>query len=169
MTILAATDIDAFYQAIASVSFVLAGLWWVAAQIKYEEWRADPVKARHAYGIAMYFVLPGLMAMMASVNSDISLLWRLAFGLTAALGVLEAVLYLRTGGRRSGVQLALRVAGGAVYLLILIVAIRPRLAADLGLSLKPREVEAVLLTVLLFLAANIAWFGLIESSDTAGA
>ena len=169
MPILAAIDIDAFYQAIASVSFVLAGLWWVAAQIKYEEWRADPVKARHAYGIAMYFLLPGLMAMMASVNSDISLLWRLAFGITAALGILEALLYLSTGGRRSGVQVGLRVAGGVLYLLILIVAIRPKLVGDLGLSLKPRELEAVLLTLLLFVAANIGWFGLLEPDDTAGA
>jgi hypothetical protein len=67
------------------------------------------------------------------------------------------------------VQLGLRLAGGVVYLAILAVAIRPKLAADLGLSLKPRELEAVLLTLLLFLAANIAWFGLIEPGDTAGA
>jgi hypothetical protein len=110
-----------------------------------------------------------MMAMAASVNSDIPLLWRIAFGVTGLVGALEVVLYLRTGPLRTPGQLALRLCGSAVYLLIVVFAIKPKLAMELGIGLKPREVEGLLLTLLLFLGANIAWFGLLETSETAGA
>lgn len=166
---LAALDIDAFYQAIASVSFVLLGLWWIVAQVKYEEWRGDPARRRHAYGISLYFLLPGMMSMAASVNSDVPLLWRFAFGLIGLLGALEIFLYLQSGPFRSGPQFALRIVGAVVYLGIVALAFKPTLAMELGGGLKPREIEGLLLTVLLFLGANIAWFGLMESGETAGA
>jgi len=166
---LAALDIDAFYQAIATISFVLLGLWWLVAQVKYEEWRGDPARRRHAYGISLYFLLPGMMALGASVNSDVNLLWRVAFGVTGVLGAMEVLLYLRSGPLRTAPQLALRVVGSVVYLAIVVLAIKPTLAVALGTGLKPREVEGVLLTVLLFIGANIAWFGLMETGETAGA
>lgn len=164
---LAALDIDAFYQAIATISFVLLGLWWLVAQVKYEEWRGDPARRRHAYGISLYFLLPGMMALAASVNSDVNLLWRVAFGITGVLGTMEVLLYLRSGPLRTAPQLALRLVGSIVYLSIVVLAIKPTLA--MGTGLKPREVEGLLLTVLLFIGANIAWFGLMETGETAGA
>lgn len=166
---LAALDIDAFYQAIASVSFVLLGLWWLVAQVKYQEWRGDPPRRRHAYGISLYFLLPGMMAMAASVNSDISALWRVAFGVIGVLGAMEVLLYLQAGPVRTPAQFVLRLCGTGVYLLIVLLALKPTLATELGIGLKPREVEGLLLTVLLFIGANIAWFGLLESAETAGA
>ena len=65
--------------------------------------------------------------------------------------------------------MALRVAGLVVYVLIVAFAIRPELADDLSLGLDPREAEAVLLGLLLLVGANLAWLGLIEPSETAGA
>ena len=63
-------DIDAFYQSVATVSFTLLGLWWVVLQLKFKEGRGDARRRRHAYGVALFFLLPGVMSMVSSVNSD---------------------------------------------------------------------------------------------------
>ena len=90
-------------------------------------------------------------------------------GVTGVLGAMEVLLYLRSGPLRTVPQLALRLAGSIVYMAIVLLAIKPTLAVELGIGLKPREVEGVLLTLLLFMGANIAWFGLVETGETAGA
>jgi hypothetical protein len=157
-----AADLQAFYQAIATVSFLLLGFWWPVGRAA-----APGAPARHAYGVSMYFFLPGLMSLMASVNSELTTLWRVAFALTGVIGALEVVLYLRAGSRRGAGQLALRALGSVDYLLIVIVALAPTLTMDLGLGLKPREVEAILLTIMLLIGANIAWLGMREPGDAA--
>lgn len=155
-----AADLQAFYQAIATVSFLLLGFWWPVG-------RAAPpgAPARHAYGVSMYFFLPGLMSLMASVNSELTTLWRVAFALTGVVGALEVVLYLRAGARGGPGQVILRALGSVDYLLIVIVALVPTLTMDLGLGLQPREVEAILLTIMLLIGANIAWLGMREPGD----
>ena len=163
-----ATDIDAFYQSVATVSFTLLGLWWIVVQLKFREGRGDAARRRHAYGIASFFLLPGVMSMVSSVNSNHSALWRIAFGVTAVLGAIEVVLYLRTGGERSRGPLLVRIAGLGLYVVIALFALRPELAADLGLEIAPREVEAILVALLVVVGANLAWFGLTESEETAG-
>jgi hypothetical protein len=162
-------EIGAFYRAVAGVSFTLLGLWWVVANARYARGEGDARLRRHAYGITLYFLLPGLMSLISSINSELSLLWRLAFGVCAALGIVEVVLYLRTGGARTAGAVALRVCGLAAYALIAAVAIRPELPVDLGLGLAPREVEAILLSLILFVGAHLAWLALTEPSETAGA
>ncbi len=162
------TDIDAFYQSVATVSFTLLGLWWVVVQLKFKAGSGDPVRRRHAYGIATFFLLPGEMSKVSSVNSDQAALWRVAFGVTALLGVLEVVLYLRTGGERATGPLAVRLAGLVLYVVIALFALRPELTTDLGVALEPREVEAILVALLVVVGANLAWFGLTEPEETAG-
>lgn len=166
---LAAADIDRFYQSVSTVSFTLLGLWWVVVQLKYKEGEGDPWRRRHAYGIALFFLLPGVMGMLSAINSDLGALWRTAFGVTAALGVVEIALYLRSGDKRTKGALALRMCGLALYLLIAAFAVRPLIASDLGLGLEPREVEAIFLGLLIVVGVNLAWFGITESADTAGA
>ena len=155
--------IDEFYRAFASVSFTLLGLWWVVVQLRYREGEGDVRGRRHAYGIALFFLLPGVMSLLSSVNSEHSALWRLAFGGCAALGIVEIALYLRSEGRRTPAGLALRWAGLVLYVLMAALALRPRLSVDLALGLTPREAEAVLLALLLVVGANLAWLGLTES------
>jgi hypothetical protein len=157
-----AADLQAFYQAIATVSFLLLGFWWPVGRSA----PAGPA-ARHAYGVSMYFFLPGLMSLMASVNSELTTLWRVAFALTGVVGALEVILYLRAGLRGGHSQLALRALGSVDYLLIVIVALVPTLTMDLGLGLKPREVEAVLLTIMLLIGSNIAWLSMRELEEAA--
>jgi hypothetical protein len=159
-----AADLQAFYQAIATVSFLLLGFWWPVGRAA-----AAGAPARHAYGVSMYFFLPGLMSLMASVNSELTTLWRVAFALTGVIGALEVVLYLRAGSRGGRGPLALRALGSVDYLLIVVVAVAPTLTMDLGLGLKPREVEAILLTIMLLIGANIAWLGMREPGTAARA
>jgi hypothetical protein len=161
-------DIDAFYQSVATISFTLLGLWWVVVQLKFKEGIGDARRRRHAYGIALFFLLPGVMSMISAVNSSHSTLWRLAFGVTAILGLLEVVLYLSTGGQRALGPLLLRVLGVILYVCIAAFAVRPELTADLGIELTPREVEAVFIALLVVIGAHLAWFGMTETSETAG-
>ena len=166
---LAAADIDRFYQAVSTVSFTLLGLWWVVVQLKYKGEEGDARRQRHAYAIALFFLLPGVMGMLSSINSDLSALWRLAFGVTAALGLLEIALYRFSGDVYTRGAVALRIFGFVLYVLIAAFAIRPELATDLGLGMEAREVEAVFLGLLIVVGVNLAWFGMTESSETAGA
>ena len=161
-------DVDAFYQSVATVSFTLLGLWWVVLELKSRDLQLDGRRRRHAYGVALFFLLPGVMSMVSSVNSDHAALWRLAFGVTAAAGIAEVVLYLTTGGRRAPGAFALRIFGVVLYVLIAAFAVRPGLVGDLGIELSPREVEAVLVALLVVVGVNLAWFGITESSKTAG-
>ncbi len=166
---LAAADIDRFYQAVSTVSFTLLGLWWVVVQLKYKGEEGDPRRQRHAYAVALFFLLPGVMGMLSSINSDLSALWRLAFGVTAALGLLEIALYRFSGDVYTRGAVALRIFGFVLYVLIAAFAIRPELASDLGLGMEPREVEAIFLGLLIVVGVNLAWFGVTESGETAGA
>jgi hypothetical protein len=53
-----------------------------------------------------------------------------------------------------------------LYVLIAIVAIAPGILADLGISARPVRVEAVLLTVLVFLGVNVAWLLLFDETSS---
>ena len=161
-------DIDAFYQSVATISFALLGLWWVVLELKAGELQRDARRRRHAYGVMLFFLLPGVMSLLSSVNSAHSALWRLAFGVTALAGLVEIGLYLSTGGRRAAGAFALRLGGAALYVLILAFAIRPELVADVGIDMSVREVEGVLVSLLVVIGVNLAWFGITESDETAG-
>jgi hypothetical protein len=164
-----AAAIDNYYRSVAGISLTLMGLWWVVVNARYKEGEGDPRRRRHAYGIVLFFLLPGLMSLISSINSDLSTLWRLAFGICGAVGIAEFVLFLLAEGTPTVAATALRLSGMVVYALIVVFAVRPQLADNLGLGLDPRETEAVLLGLLLLVGANLAWLGLIEPTEAAGA
>ena len=58
--------------------------------------------------------------------------------------------------------------GAAVvlYLLIALVAVVPGMVADLGVLARPLQVEAVLLTILVFLGVNVAWLLLFDQAQS---
>jgi hypothetical protein len=161
--------IESLYRAITTASFALLGLWWVVVTTRYARGEGSALHRRHAYGIALFFLLPAIMSLIASVNGELSLLWRVAFGLSAGIGLVEVVLYLATGGARTAGALLLRGCGLVLYALIAVVAARPQLAADLGTGLHPQELESVLLGALLFVGAHLVWLALTEPAETAGA
>jgi hypothetical protein len=164
-----AANISDFYGAVSSLSFTLLGLWWVVVQLRYQGGGGDPRRRRHAYGVALFFLLPGLMSLLSSIDPGLSALWRVAFCSSAVLGIVEVVLYLQTAGVRTPAAVALRAVGLVLYVLIAVVALRPRLTADLSLGLAPQELEAILLALVIFVGANLAWLGLTEPEHTGGA
>jgi hypothetical protein len=53
-----------------------------------------------------------------------------------------------------------------VLIAVVAVAPAPGVAADLGVSARPLRVEAVLLTLVVFLGANVAWLPLLDQTQS---
>ena len=51
-----------------------------------------------------------------------------------------------------------------LYVLIALVAVAPGMVADLGVLALPLRMEAVLLTILVFLGVNVAWLLLFDQA-----
>ena len=157
-----------FYQACAQASFALLGLWWVVVNRKYEEWRFDPRRRRQAYDVSLYFALPGIMSLVSLLAESSTVLWRSGFIAAAAIGVLETALLLRGERRAPSLSRVMQGALAAVlvlYLLVCAVAVRPALAADLGVGLSPLELEGLMVALLVFLGVNLAWVLFMEPDD----
>jgi hypothetical protein len=153
-----------FYIAFGTVCFTLLGLWIIVVQTRHSEWRRVPAYRRRAYGIALQFSLPGLMSLLSLVDPASTTLWRVSFAVTAAGGAI--VLLLVRGSMPGRVGRIAYFAVIALYVLIAVVAVFPSVVADIGISLKPLRVEAILLTILVFIGVNVAWLLLFEDSDS---
>ena len=112
--------------------------------------------------MSLYFALPGLMGLLSLVDPRNSDMWRVSFGLVALGGVV--VLLIVRGPAPTSLGLAAYVGAMVVYALIAIVAIAPGILDDLGVSVLPLRLEAVLLTVLVFLGVNVAWLLLFDET-----
>ena len=157
-----------FYQAFSAACFALLALWLVVVQIRIEEWQQDPVRQRRAYGVALFFALPGMMGMLALVDTSTPTFWRASFEIVAFSGALILVAVRgfpvpvergRSGFRGFPVadrlSLAAYVAAIGLYISIGALAISRGLRAD-----------AVLLTILVFLGFNVAWLLLFGDRPT---
>jgi hypothetical protein len=151
-----------FYVAFATVCFTLLGLWIVVVQTRHAEWRRSAVHQRRAYGVALHFSLPGLMGLLSLIDPASTTLWRVAFALVAAGGVLALVLV--RGPAPTGLGAAAYVAAVVLYLLIALVAVVPGMVAEIGVLVRPLRVEAVLLTILVFLGVKVAWLLLFDQA-----
>jgi hypothetical protein len=151
-----------FYVAFATVCFTLLGLWIIVVQTRHGEWRHSPVHRRRAYGVALHFSLPGLMSLLSLVDPASTALWRISFAIVAAGGVLALVLV--RGPAPTGLGAAAYVAAVVLYVLIALVAVVPGMVAEIGVLARPLRVEAVLLTILVFLGVNVAWLLLFEEA-----
>ena len=151
-----------FYVAFATVCFTLLGLWIIVVQTRHGEWRHSAIHRRRAYGVALHFSLPGLMSLLSLVDPASTALWRISFAIVAAGGVLALVLV--RGPAPTGLGVAAYGAAVVLYLLIALVAVAPGMVADLGVLARPLRVEAVLLTILVFLGVNVAWLLLFDQA-----
>jgi hypothetical protein len=166
--------LDAFYGAFSSVCFALLGLWLVVVGIRLREWQGSAIHRRRAYGVALHFALPGVMSLLALVDSQVPAFWRVSFAIVALGGavVLVAVRGFLVPAERNlaGVrnlpvadQLGLAAYGAAIVIYVLIGAL-----AFVGGPTVLRT-EAVLLTVLVFLGFNVAWLLLFDDRQPARA
>ena len=161
--------LSGFYGAFSPACFALVGLWLVVVQIRLREWQDSALHRRRSYGVALHFVLPGMMSLLALVDPADPVFWRVSFAVIALGGA--AVLTLVSGlparsapdrdrrlpdGPADGqLGLAGYLAAIALYLLI------GALAVVGGLDVL--RTEAVLLTLLVFLGFNMAWLLLFDS------
>jgi hypothetical protein len=132
-------DLVAFYQAFSPACFALLALWIVVVQLRIDEWQKDPVRQRRAYGVALHFVLPGMMGVLALVDPGIHAFWQVSFAIVAL--------------------------GGALVM----VAVRgyPVPAERGRAGLRRLPAEAVLQTILVFLGFNVAWLLLFDGRSHA--
>ncbi len=167
-------DLSAFYGAFSPACFALLGLWLVAVQVRMPVWEKDPERRRRSYGVALYFALPGMMSVLALIDVQNSIFWRVSFGVIAIGGaVVMATVWgwpvPREGGEAGAGRLPaadrLGLAGYAaaivLYILIGVLAVLGGLAA--------LRTEAVLQILLVFLGFNVAWLLLLDDRKPAHA
>jgi hypothetical protein len=165
-----------FYIAFSSVCFALLSLWLVVVQLNSRAWvSGDQAHHWRAYGVALYFALPGTMSLLALIDPNDAGFWRVSFAVIALGGAagmiaLQAPFWARAGflarvrflepiksaQPMRGRERAMLVLAVCLYVLIGVLAIVPR-------SLL-RE-EAILLIILVFLGFNVAWLLLYDSSE----
>jgi hypothetical protein len=152
--------LDAFYGAFSPACLALLGLWLVAVQMRADEVRASPELSRRAYAVALFFALPGLMSVIALIDTTNPAFWRVSFAVIALVGagVLFPVHGLPGGAR---VKNAASIAAVLLYLAIASLAM-------VGGAVMQRT-EAVLLTALIFLGFNVAWLFLFTPLTPASA
>ncbi len=151
---------NTFYSTSATAAFALLGLWWVVVAERRSDWLKVGTRRRQAYTVSLYFTLPGIMSLISLVSQGQTSIWRLAFGVTGTLGAIEtvaALLAARTQPDYRGRIGALLATSFPFYIVIVVVAISPSVAHDLGITLKPLETEALAVSVLMFLGINFAW------------
>jgi cytochrome bd-type quinol oxidase subunit 2 len=144
-----------FYAAFATVCFTLLGLWIIVVQTRHSEWRRSALHRRRAYGISLYFALPGLMSLLSLVNPASTDLWRVSFAIVAAGGAV--ILLIVRGPAPSSLGFAAYVAAVVLYLLIAVIAVFPSVLSDVGITTRALRAEAILQALIVFLGANIAW------------
>lgn len=161
--------LDVFYGAFSPACFALLGLWLVVVQIRMREWQGSAVHRRRSYGVALHFALPGMMSLLALVNPQDPLFWRVSFAIIGLGGAVVLALVrglpLRGGPGAAGpagadqLGLAAFMAGIILYVLIGVLALRGGLAV--------LRTEAILLTILIFLGFNVAWLLLFDDRSPA--
>jgi hypothetical protein len=109
-----------------------------------------------------------MMALLALVEPGNQTLWRSAFaGLAVSAAVLLGWVTVRetTQVRASWLAVAWTISAGCLYGAVAVVAIGPGLIADIGIRLRALQVEEILLSVLVFIAVNVAWYLMFDEAD----
>ena len=141
-----------FYISFSATCFVILSLWLVVVQMRYDDWKDDPNSVWRAYGVGLYFSLPGIMTLISLVDPNNPYLWRTAYAIVGLGGVgVLGVVYKATRHR----AVAIAYLGAIVlYGAVAIIAIFPH---PLGIAKVANRVDAVLLCVVVFLGVNVAW------------
>ena len=140
--------LDAFYGAFSPACFALLGLWLVVVQIRIGDWRDNENSKRMSYVISLNFLLPGLMGVLALIDSQNATFWRASFAILGIGGAVGSYLVRRvpTGDRL----------GAAAYWTAIALYVAVAVLAFVG-GVDGLRTEAVLLTALIFVNFNIGW------------
>src|SRR5690606_33605242 len=113
-----------------------------------------------AYTVALHFLLPAMMSVLSMIAPDQTIVWRVVFAISGAFGVAGVLLYRRALLEEYDVPRLAAVVGWVVlpiYVAIVVLALVPTLPASLGLALSAIQVEAILVSLVLFLGVQAAW------------
>jgi phosphatidylserine synthase len=145
-----------FYAAFAPLSFTVYGLWLIVVQTRHADWRRSPEHRRRAYAVSLHFAIPGLMSLLALVDPTNGSVWRVSFALSAAAGalILGYLQFSPIPTPRGRLWQLESTASIILYVLVVLVAAAPSVARDIGV---PLRIEAVLLSLIIFLGINVAW------------
>jgi hypothetical protein len=153
-----------FYPAFSSTCFVVLTLWLMVVVQRYGNWENDRPMIQRAFGIGLFFSLPGIMTLVALVDPNSPRLWEWTYTLVALSGAgLMVALYLMVRDRMTTFAYPIAV---MLYLAIGAIAIVALTRSHAHLE---NQVDQVLLCVMLFLGLNAAWFLLFAPSNRAAA
>lgn len=156
-----------FYKTVSSLAFMLLGLWWVVIQLRFRDGAGTSARRRQAYSVLLLFLAPGVMSLLASVNLDLSAIWRTVFTIVAILGFIEVALHFTGGESRRRAADLLRLGGLVVYALIALVALVPSVAYEV--QLYPLEAEAFLVTALVVIGVHMVFLEIVTPLEPKGA
>lgn len=153
-------DQSAFYGVVSAINFTLLGLWWVAAKGWVDRVGGTASARRTGYLVSLQFVIPGTVSLLAQVAPEVALVWRTAFALAGAIGAVGVVMLATELRRMSEARIApalFVVLGVPLYVAVAVVAAVPAVTASLPPTFTPIQVEALLVTLLVFLGTQEAW------------
>lgn len=142
-----------FYTAFSPSCFSLLGLWLVIIGINAGTWlNSGNLRQQQVYAVAQFFAAPGTMSLLALINPDSTIVWRVVFSLISLTGVGCVALFGPVHHEHS--RDLLDISDYVVYwgTLVLYLAI-----AALAMTPAPiLEYEGVLLTVLVLVGIHVA-------------
>jgi hypothetical protein len=160
-------NVSTFYAVFSATCFTLVGLWW-GVTLRDTRWVGDRVRRRAVGGVYLAFLLPALMGLFAQVGGVADpLVWRISFIIIAAVGAVATLRLLATDAEPT--VTAIRAGAAVVYVLVALLGAFPRAADVVGL--RPIQVEALLLVLLVALGHALVWHFLINDvsyDDTHG-
>ncbi len=155
-----------FYLAFAPLCFTILGLWFIVVQTRHAEWSVSREHRSRASIVALQFGLPGLMSLLAVISPNSKAMWRTSFSITSVVGAAALLALIVGHGRRA----PLLEAGHWISMLLFgaaaLIAIAPGLVGGLGLKAQPLQVEATLLSILVFVGVAVAWLLLFDAIPT---
>ncbi len=154
-----------FYQALASVSLTLLGLWFTVLQFAHGGWRSDMQRHRSALHIALHFLLPGMASLAALLTAGTAggLVWRTVFVLAGLVGLTEAVSFLRSpDGPRDWAGQTLRAVDPLLYASMIAAAF----LTERALPLTPLQAEGAATGTLFLVGLCFVWLAFAERPET---